>query len=131
MGTGISYLALSEKDAVRARQMYELGDYNACGRFCEQSVEKSLKAFIEQNGSSEDIPLMTLHRPRRLYERCCALGLGPLDPALALSLSVFSEYYYDTNYPGASYFELTKLQAEDALALTDRVNLAVRARMDE
>ena len=125
MGEIGSYLYLSEKDAVRARQMFELKDYTACGRFCEQSVEKSLKAFLEKHGSITDRPLMTIHKPRRLYERCCALGLETLDKDLALQLSVFSDYYYDTNYPGASYFELSEEQAREAIEIMARVNSLV------
>jgi len=125
-----SYLYIAEKDAVRARRMFEAGDFSACGRFCEQSAEKSLKAFIEQKGASADKPLMASHKPKRLYERCCGLGLEELDKQLALQLAVFSEYYYDTNYPGASYFELTQEEAEEALEIMERVNRAVRKHFD-
>ena len=125
MGAIGGYLYLSGKDAVRARQMYELNDYTACGRFCEQSAEKSLKAFIEKNGGISDRPLMKIHKPRRLYERCCELGLEEADALFALQLSVFSEYYYDTNYPGADYFELTEQQAKEAIHVMERVNNSV------
>lgn len=117
-----SYLYLSQKDAIRAGQMFELGDYTACGRFCEQSVEKSLKAFIELKGNSSDIPLMSLHKPRRLYERCCGLGLCTLDNNVSLVMSKLEDYYYDTNYPGDAYFELTKENAKEALDIMKLVN---------
>ena len=124
-----SYLYISEKDAARAQQMFDLQDYTACGRFCEQSAEKSLKAFIEQKGSSADMLLMSLHKPRRLYERSCELGLETLDKQLALELSIFSEYYYDTNYPSASYFELTESQAGEALEIMARINKSVNKKL--
>ena len=126
-----SYLYLSKKDAVRAYNMFNLEDYSACGRFCEQSVEKSLKAFIEIKGSVSDIGLMSIHKPRRLYERCCELGLAEADTGLALVMAKLADYYYDTNYPGDSYFELTKEEAEEALTAMDRVNLLVRQALDK
>lgn len=126
-----SYLYLSDKDALRAEKMFEFEDFSACGRFCEQSVEKSLKAFIEIKGSISDKSLMSLHKPRRLYERCCELGLETPDKQLALELSVFSEYYYDTNYPGASYFELTETQAIAAMEIMRGINKKVSDKLNE
>jgi len=53
-----SFIYLSEKDAVRAQIMFDNCDFNACGRFCEQSVEKSLKAFICEHGDNSDMLLL-------------------------------------------------------------------------
>jgi HEPN domain-containing protein len=117
-----SYIYLSRKDAVRAQQMFDLDDYSACGRFCEQSVEKSLKAYMEIHGDISDIRLMSLHKPRRLYERCCELGLPDLGNDVLAVLSMLADYYYDTNYPGDAYFELTELNAREALKVMKLVN---------
>lgn len=116
-----SYSYLAKKDAIRAQQMYDLGDYSACGKFCEQSVEKILKSFLEVNGNASDQPLMTLHKPKRLYDRCCELGLDTKDLILSAKLAIFSDYYYDTNYPGNAYFELDEEQAKEALSIMDTV----------
>ena len=125
-----SYLYLSQKDAARAHIMFDYNDYTACGRFCEQSVEKSLKAYIELHGDASDARLMSLHKPRRLYERCCQLGLQSLDTSILATLSALSDYYFDTNYPGNAYFELTKEQAEQALVVMKHINALVQTCLE-
>ncbi|MCL1787467.1 MAG: HEPN domain-containing protein [Defluviitaleaceae bacterium] len=116
-----SYLYLAQKDAGRAGIMFEAGDYTACGRFCEQAVEKAFKAYLEVYGGSDVVGLMKLHKPRRLYEKCCELGLQPVDETILATLSDLSEYYYETNYPGDGFFELTRKQAEQAAELMRRM----------
>ena len=116
-----SYLYLAQKDAGRADLMFKADDYTACGRFCEQAVEKAFKAYLEIYGGSEVVGLMKLHKPRRLYEKCCELGLQPVDETILATLSDLSEYYFETNYPGDGYFELTQKQAALALALMHRM----------
>jgi HEPN domain-containing protein len=129
LGESVSYLDFSEKDAIRARQMFDLKDYTVCGWFCEQSMEKSLKAFLGKKGTLADKPLMTLHKPKRLYERCCELGLEDFDKQFALELAIFTDYYYDTNYPSASYIELTEAEAKEALEIMEKINRLVKSRI--
>lgn len=119
------YFYISQKDEKRAKAMFDIEDYSACGRFCEQSVEKSLKAFIEIKGNGSDKKLFQTHKPIKLYKRCVQLGLCGYDEQTAGVLSRFDDYYYDTNYPGPEYFELTKEDAEEALEYMKKVNRLV------
>jgi HEPN domain-containing protein len=116
-----SFLYIAKKDLSRAKIMYTAKDYSASGRFSEQVVEKCLKSFIEKNGEASDYMLMSLHKPRRLYERCIELGLSELSDKEVSILSKLSDYYYDTNYPGNSYFELTEAQSAEALQLAEKI----------
>ncbi|MCL2224709.1 MAG: HEPN domain-containing protein [Defluviitaleaceae bacterium] len=116
-----SFLYIAQKDLERARLMHDVDDFNAAGRFCEQSVEKCLKSYIELKGDASDFRLMSLHKPRRLYERCIQLGMSPLPDRDVTVLSKLADYYYDTNYPGNYYFELTFEQSVEALVLTEKI----------
>jgi len=116
-----SFLYIALKDLARAKLMHNVRDYSAAGRFCEQAVEKCLKSYVEQHGNSGDYRLMSLHKPRRLYERCVELGMAELSDKDVSVLSKLADYYYDTNYPGNSYFELTEQQSTEALHLTERI----------
>jgi HEPN domain-containing protein len=116
-----SFLYIAKKDLERARLMHDVDDFNAAGRFCEQVVEKCLKSYIETNGDASDFRLMSLHKPRRLYERCRQLGMATLPDKDIAVLAVLSDYYYDTNYPGNSYFELSFEQSQEALVLAEKV----------
>jgi len=125
-----SFMYISDKDAVRAKIMFNNNDFSACGRFCEQSVEKSLKAYISEYGEDIDMALLYLHKPFRLYERCCELGLENFNKDTALDLAHFDDYYYGTNYPGENYFELTKEQAEEALKIMELINEMVKNKLN-
>jgi HEPN domain-containing protein len=116
-----SFMYIAKKDLERARLMHDVEDYSAAGRFCEQTVEKCLKSYIELKGDASDFRLMSLHKPRRLYERCIQLGMKKLPDRDISVLSLLSDYYYDTNYPGNSYFELTFDQSAEALILAEKV----------
>jgi HEPN domain-containing protein len=109
--------------------MFDFADYSACGRFCEQSAEKSLKAYLEIYGEAGDMRLFSLHKPKRLYERCCELGLETAQKQMASELALFAEYYYDTNYPGDSFLEVTREQAEDAMRTMAEVNSLVFSKL--
>ena len=116
-----SFLYIAKKDLERARLMHDVDDFNAAGRFCEQSVEKCFKSFVEKKGNAGDYRLMSLHKPRRLYERCVQLGMPSLPDRDVTVLSKLADYYYDTNYPGNSYFEITWEQSTEALILTEKI----------
>jgi len=116
-----TYLYIAKKDLSRAGLMHSVQDYSACGRFSEQVVEKCLKALIERKGESGDYRLMSLHKPLRLYERCLELGLTEFSDKDVCTLSKLADYYYDTNYPGNAYFELTEAQSLEAFQLAEKI----------
>ena len=125
-----SYLYIAQKDLRRAELMHGEKDYCASGRFSEQSVEKAFKAYIEQKGAADDYKLMALHKPWRLYDRCHALGLPQLSDEEEHILHKLPDYYYDTNYPGNAYFELTQGQSQEALEIARTVVGLVEEALD-
>ncbi|MCL2189412.1 MAG: HEPN domain-containing protein [Defluviitaleaceae bacterium] len=116
-----TYLYIAQKDLRRAELMHGERDYCASGRFSEQAVEKAFKSFIEQKGKADDYKLMALHKPWRLYDRCNALGFPELTEEEERTLHKLPDYYYDTNYPGNAYFELTQAQSQEALDMARTV----------
>jgi len=116
-----SYLYIAQKDLRRGELMHTEEDYCAAGRFFEQAVEKALKAFIEKKGTPDDYRLMSLHKPWRLYERCRTLGFPTLSTVEENTLHKLADYYYDTNYPGNAYFELTREQSLEAMGVARAV----------
>jgi HEPN domain-containing protein len=112
-----SYLYIARKDLRRAELMHGEKDFCASGRFSEQAVEKCFKAYIEKKGNADDYKLMALHKPWRLYDRCLKMGFPPLSDAEENILHKLADYYYDTNYPGNAYFELTHTQSAEALEI--------------
>ena len=64
----ISFLEFSNRDMEYALGNYNMRYYNPCGRFCQQSVEKRMKHFIELRGGSQDFYFLSTHNLKRLYE---------------------------------------------------------------
>ncbi|MCL2364363.1 MAG: HEPN domain-containing protein [Defluviitaleaceae bacterium] len=116
-----SYLYIAQKDLRRGELMHTEEDYCAAGRFFEQAVEKAFKAFIEKKGTPDDYRLMSLHKPWRLYDRCRALDFPQLSTEEENALHKLADYYYDTNYPGNAYFELTRDQSLEAMVVARAV----------
>jgi len=65
-----------------------------------------------------------------VYERCCELGLENFNKDTALILARFDDYYYAANYPGNSFIELKKEQAEEALITMTSVNNMVKDKLN-
>ena len=118
----ISYLEYSDKDQKYARDMYRLENYDPCGRFCQQSVEKRFKHYIELNGGPEDLYFLSTHNLKRLYEKVCQLTGAAVDYELIGKLSTLTDYYFDTNYPGDFNIELTEEMAREALQISESTN---------
>ena len=118
----ISYLEYSNRDMKYARDMFSLGNYDPCGRFCQQSAEKRLKHYIENNGATDDIMLLHTHALAKLYARACEIAGMPLDKAVRGDMYQLTTYYFDTNYPAEDNIELTKAMAEEALEITAKIN---------
>ena len=118
----VSYLEYSNKDMKYAHDMYSLENYDPCGRFCQQSVEKRLKHYIELNGGPEDLYFLSTHNLKRLYEKVCQLTKSDVDYELLGKLSTLTDYYFDTNYPGDFNIELTEEMAKEALQIAESTN---------
>jgi len=118
----ISYLEYSNRDKKYALDMFDCENYDPCGRFCQQSVEKRLKYFIEQHGSADDIPLLHIHSLSKLYYRVCEVAGCQIDRATRGDLHQLTTYYFDTNYPSEMNIELTMEMAKEALEIMENVN---------
>ena len=118
----ISYLEYSNRDYKYALGMFGLDYYDPCGRFCQQSVEKRLKHYIELKGSVEDINFFHTHNLGRIYAKVCELAGVKQDPVYRGWLSQLTDYYFDTNYPAELNIELTKDMAREALDIARQVN---------
>ena len=119
----INYYEYSKRDAKYAKDMYSLGNYDPCGRFCQQSVEKRLKYYLEIHGTADDLYVFSSHNLGRLYDRVCELSSTKADRATRGDLSRLTDYYFDTNYPNEQgNIELTQQMAEEAIDAMEVVN---------
>ena len=118
----ISYLEYSDRDLKYARDMLTLENFDPCGRFCQQSVEKRLKHFIEKNGTTNDLTILHIHNLAKLYVRVCELSDKKPDRAVRGDLYQLTTYYFETNYPSEDNIELTKDMAEEAVKIAEYVN---------
>jgi len=105
-----------------AKDMLLLNNYDPCGRFCQQSVEKRLKHFIELNGTSEDVYILHTHSLAKLYVRVCALVGAEVNKNIRGDLYQLTTYYFDTNYPCEENVELTQGMAKEALEIATDIN---------
>ena len=118
----ISYLEYSNRDMKYARDMFSLENYDPCGRFCQQSVEKRLKHYIQQHGTIDDLPILHIHSLSKLYYRVCEIVGCNVDKATRGDLHQLTTYYFDTNYPCEMNVELTEDMAREALDIAVKVN---------
>ena len=119
----INYYEYSKRDEKYAKDMYSLGNYDPCGRFCQQSVEKRMKHYLEIYGEVEDMYMFSSHNLGRLYDRICVLSKNKADRAVRGDLSRLTDYYFDTNYPNEQgNIELDEEMAQDAIGVMVSVN---------
>lgn len=127
----VSYLEYSNRDYKYAHDMFMLGNYDPCGRFCQQSVEKRFKHYIELTGSPEDTPFFGTHNLRRLYEKVCRIAKADVTHKAFGEMAVLTDYYFDTNYPNEFNLELTKEMAEEAIEIMKTYNGWIDALLEE
>jgi HEPN domain-containing protein len=112
----ITYKYLGDRDLNDARVLLKGGSASMTGRLVQQAVEKNLKQYLEENGDTNDFPLLAIHNTVKLYDRVVALGGVVNNKDDRKMMSVIREYYYDINYPGEECRELTREEAEEAVA---------------
>jgi len=132
----ISYYEYSNRDMKYAIDMFTCKNYDPCGRFCQQSVEKRLKYYIEQHGIMDDLRILHIHSLPKLYLRVCELTGNKVDKIVRGDLYQLTSYYYDTNYPSEENVELTEEMAREAIDIATKVNnwvdtLLARHTMEE
>ena len=122
----ITYLHLGKRDLKEAEGVLSLGYYSTAGRLVQQAVEKHLKQYIQDNGETGDIKILTTHNTISLYERVINLGGLEFDKESHKMMFVLRSYYYDTNYPGANSRELNKEEATDAVDFAKKLISAIK-----
>ena len=111
-GHKTSYADIAKKDLLAVKEMLRAGLYNHSARLCQQYVEKIFKTCIAQHSSDEtDIALLHTHKLARLAERCGALHKIVFSRLEMAFFRELTDYYFDTNYPGDDYIELSEAEA--------------------
>ena len=111
----VTYKQIADRDLKDAETLLTAGSFSSAGRFAQQAVEKSLKHFIDINGDTNDIPLLTTHNTVRLYEKVVELGGLEHNKEYKKMMLILKSYYYDTNYPSDDFRELDEEEATDAV----------------
>jgi HEPN domain-containing protein len=111
----MSYKYFGERDLKEAEILLKAEAFSSAGRFAQQAVEKHLKQYIGNNGSTNDINLLATHNTVNLYERVVELGGLEFCENSHQMMFVLRSYYYDTNYPGANARELGEREATKAV----------------
>lgn len=107
-----SYADIAAKDVQAAAVMLRAGHYNHFVRLCQQYVEKVFKEVLLRLGEgAEYAHALHSHNVFRLCQKVSALtGIG-FSRDEHLFFRSLTEYYFDTNYPGENYFEVSKEEA--------------------
>lgn len=128
MESKLTYKYIGDRDLRDAQVLLELGSASMTGRLVQQAVEKNLKQFIEDNGDTEDLPILSAHNTVKLYDRVVALGGLTRNTDDRKMMALLREYYYDTNYPGEDCRELSREEAAEAVAFAADFIRAIRFR---
>ncbi|MCL1842234.1 MAG: HEPN domain-containing protein [Defluviitaleaceae bacterium] len=115
METKLTYKYIGDRDLRDAQVLLQAGSASMTGRLVQQAVEKNLKQFIEDNGDTNDLPILSAHNCVKLYDRVVALGGLTRNADDRKMMALLREYYYDTNYPGEDCRELSREEAEEAV----------------
>ena len=99
-------LALYDLKKIEAGYAYEL--WNAVGRDSQQACEKYLKHYLQEN----HLLTKELSRTHNLVK--LMKTIPNYDRKVCRQLASIYGYYFDTNYPGDDFVELSKEDAEEA-----------------
>jgi len=122
----MTYEYFGKRDLKEGEILLNAGSFSSAGRYAQQAVEKHLKQFIQDNGETSDINILTTHNTVILYERVVKLGGLKFDDDCHKMMFVLRAYYYDTNYPGKDARELSEREATYALAFAKELIDAIK-----
>ena len=115
----ITYEHLSSRDLRDAKLLLKSQSYSSAGRFAQQAVEKKLKQYIEDNGDTSDMGVLSTHNTTKLYDRVVELGGLKKNKDHRVMMAVLKDYYYDINYPGENSRELDEEEATEAVRFAE------------
>jgi len=114
-----SYLHIAKKDLQAAKAMLKAEMYNHSARLCQQYVEKCFKEGIDKKGNNKTyFGLMQTHRVQRLAVVCSEIFDIQFTGKEKSFFRVLTSLYFDTNYPGDDYVEVTREEAEEIFEQT-------------
>jgi len=130
MNSNYSYIDIARTDLAAAHEMLKVGMYNHAVRLCQQYIEKLMKECIHRNGGTEaDLFLLHTHRLAKLSTRCEEIANVKFSDAEKLFLRTLTDYYFDTNYPGENYNEVTANEATQAYEQTRAFQLQYETKL--
>ena len=115
----ITYEHLSSRDLRDAKLLLKSQSYSSAGWFAQQAVEKKLKQYIEDNGDTSDMGVLSTHSTTKLYDRVVELGGLEKNKDHRIMMAVLKDYYYDINYPGENSRELDEEEATKAVRFAE------------
>lgn len=120
-----SWQAKSLRDLRIARALLDMQPpfLDAASFFCQQAIEKSLKAYL----LSRSRRIKKIHDLVALYSEAIASGFDVEVPAV--TLATISEYAVAHRYPGAAKEKLTKSKIESVFAFSKSLCKAVQKRI--
>lgn len=110
-----TYRSIAQRDLKEAAIMYEHGAYNTVARFSQQVVEKTMKQLLESTADTEVYKFLKMHNLSALYRELVARQLLPFSSEMRNYLAILKDYYFDLNYPGENYREVSPDEAKEAL----------------
>lgn len=114
-----SYLGIAKRNLRTAKNLMGDGDFNDATRYAQQVVEKVLKHLLEQTQDPSVTGFMRIHNLRTLYTQAQKREVRHLPPLSRETLACLTTYYFDTNYPGDDYIEVTEEEAQEACQVAE------------
>ena len=109
-----SYEGIAKRNLNTAKNLLSTGDWNDAVRYCQQYIEKIFKSCIEANGSTnDDKVLLTSHNIVSLADRVSSLLTISFPKDFRSIFFQLRSLYFDTNYPGNDYIEVSEQEARE------------------
>ncbi len=119
----------AQRDMQRARSMFAAEDWAGCAFYCQQAVEKWLKALLASRNENA-----WGHELTKLTERVAEVYAESLPTSFHRAARELERDYTAARYPdawetGTSYEHYTKEMAEERISWAEQVEGFVRSRL--
>ena len=123
-----SYGAIALRDLGGAKLMLQNDRYNDAVLFAQQSLEKILKEYVQQNADAvKDVSVLHSHKLLRILQ---ATGDEDLQVYRHV-LSSITDCYYDSRYPGLDYTDYTLEEATHYCQVAEEVVSAIVSKLSK